>query len=873
MRSLERLFSLIVVCFVFFASCKENEKNVYETIRLSTDWQLFPSGTTEPEGSFLSKNMDQDITYYKAAVPSTVMGTLTENGKYKDIFINNNIAEVDRTQFDRSWWYRTSFEMPSHSQDQHTFLLFEGISYYANIWLNGTLIASQDSIYGSFRRFELDITDYIQEKNILAVEVFRAQPGDPNIGFADWNPRPSDENMGIFRPVSVITTGEVRMKNTVVRSKVNTQTLDEAWLTIESEIENLSDNDIKGLINGDIGDGISFSFPLELSAHEKRKVTLTSKEIPELHITNPRLWWCNNLGEPELYDLDISFHKNDTVTCRDTVAFGIREIESLLTAEGHREFRLNGQKVLLKSAGWTDDIFLRDTPESNEQQIRMVKDMNLNMIRFEGFWGNSSNVYDLCDRYGLMAIIGWSCHWEWEAYFGKPCSEEFGCIQSQEDIELISKSFSDQVIWLRNHPSIIAWMPGSDMLPVPELEEKYLAFLKAEDDRPYIGAAKMRKSVLSGITGTKMAGPYEYVGPNYWYIDKHYGGAFGFNTETGTGAQLPVIESLRKFIPEDKLWPIGNEYSLHCTTSSTAMNNLDVLTEVINNKYGEADNLEDFLQKADLLNYDGTRAMFEAFRVNLTNTTGIVQWMLNSAWPSLYWQLYDYYQIPTSGYYGTKKANNVLQMIYNYGDNSISAVNESRVDAENYKATIKIYDLKSNLINEQVIKVNLKSNTAGKILKLDPIFQPVFISMELHNSSNEKVADNFYCISDVVDEYDWERTNWVHTPIKKYSDFKVLSQLPYRNLQYSLKKEEKNNISRFIIRLKNDSPSISFFNMLKLKDEQGNLIPSALWSDNYISFEPQQEKEIVCTVENKYLQDKTVLIEIKGWNGEIYNIQ
>ena len=121
-----------------------------------------------------------------------------------------------------------------------------------------------------------------------------------------------------------------------------------------------------------------------------------------------------------------------------------------------------------------------------------------------------------------------------------------------------------------------------------------------------------------------MAGPYEYVAPNYWYAREAPGGAFGFNTETGIGAQLPVIESIRKMIPADKLWPLNDVWNYHCTASTTAMNNLDVLTENINARYGEAKDLNDYLLKADLLNYEGTRAMFEALRVNVPRTTRFV---------------------------------------------------------------------------------------------------------------------------------------------------------------------------------------------------------------------------------------------------------
>ena len=189
------------------------------------------------------------------------------------------------------------------------------------------------------------------------------------------------------------------------------------------------------------------------------------------------------------------------------IAFGVRQIDSYLTEENYRGFILNGKKVLIKGAGWTDDIFLRNPDERNFTEVAHVKHMNLNAIRFENVWGTSQNIYDICDQLGVFALVGWSCHWEWEVYTGKP-NDRYGCISSAEDMTLIAESFKDQVLWLRNHPSIIGWYAASDMLPRPELEQKYLDILAEIDStRPYMVHAGSAKSPLSGPAGMKMWGP------------------------------------------------------------------------------------------------------------------------------------------------------------------------------------------------------------------------------------------------------------------------------------------------------------------------------------------------------------------------------
>ena len=640
-----KLIILILTHSYCFMSCTNVDNPIHNKVVLNDGWQVQAAEQVMSDGQTLSSEQVSTEGWYEATVPSTIMGVLTANGLYEDILEGTNYLQADNSPFKGAWWYRTTFTLPTMGGDEFVKLLFDGVNYRANIWLNGVQLAGKDSVFGTFHTYSFDITPYAKEKNTLAVEVFRAEDGEPNIGFVDWNPRPLDESMGIFREVSLVKTRQVDMTNTWVKTEVNTQTLDEADLFISTQLQNLSDHPVSGTLEGKI-ENIKFKVPIALNPHESKTVMLSPSDIPQLHIEHPRLWWCNTLGNPELYNLDLAFIINDKVSCEEDITFGIRQIETYLTPDGHKGIMLNGQRVLIKSAGWTDDIFLRDTPESNELQVNYVKDMNLNSIRFENIWGTSQNIYDLCDQYGLLALVGWSCQWEWESYMGIP-DNEFGCIYSDENINLLSQYFHDQVIWLRNHPSVVAWLVGSDKLPHPRLEEKYLELASQLDNRPYIGAAKTLVSEISGPTGTKMNGPYEYVGPNYWYIDTLYGGAFGFNTETSPGPSIPVYESIRRMVPSNELWPMGKSWDYHCTTSTTDMNTMNTMTQIINEKLGEATDLETYLKSAHWLNYEATKSMFEAFRVNKKEGTGIVQWMLNSAWPSMYWQLYDYYNIPT----------------------------------------------------------------------------------------------------------------------------------------------------------------------------------------------------------------------------------
>ncbi|NDV57881.1 glycoside hydrolase family 2 [Bacteroides sp. 519] len=829
------------------------------------DWKVQSSEKATAPGSEISTPNATVSNWYNGFVPSTIMGVLTQNGLYKDVLTGLNYKEIDRTPFNCSWWYRKEFTLPLLTDNQHARIHFDGISYYANVWLNGVQIASRNELYGPFRQFSFDVTPYLAENNTLAVEVFRAQPGDPNIGFVDWNPRPADESMGIFREVYLEVFNVVEMKNTYVHSKVNTQTLDEAWLTVETTLKNYSDKKVKGKLLGQYEEK-EFTIPVLLEAGEEKVVKLTSEEVEELYIENPRIWWCNNLGTPEMYELKLQFETDGKISDSDTIPFGIREIKDYFITKDDRGFMLNGKKVLIKSAGWTDDIFLRDTPVTNEIQVQYVKDMNMNSIRLENIWGTSQNIYDLCDKYGLLVLVGWSCQWEWKNHLGGPV-DKYGGIKTEKDMELIANSFRDQVVWLRNHPSIIAWYVGSDMTPRPALEEKYLKVLKEVDRlRPYVAAASKRNSSVTGSTGMKMNGPYEYVGPNYWYEDNKYGGAFGFNTETGIGAQLPVIESLKKMIPEDKLWPLNEYWDYHCTRS---MKSLDILTETIEKKYGKATDLNDYLRKANLLNYEGTKAMFEAFRVNVPKTTGIVQWMLNSAWPSLYWQVYDYYLIPTAAYYGIKRGNMPQQLIYNYKDNGIYYVNEGIVPVER-KARIALYGPDSQLIQEANIDFRVEVDLSKKVFQLDSIAANVFLALELYDKEGAFIARNFYCLSGTKDQHDWDKTNWVRTPLKAYADFKALSSMPTATLDVKSSVETQDTNHVVTLEVTNSSSVISLMTRFVLRNNKGDVIYPVFWDDNYTSILPGEQRTVQLTV-NSSLTDNSSLF-VSAWNMPESNV-
>jgi exo-1,4-beta-D-glucosaminidase len=373
-------------------------------------------------------------------------------------------------------------------------------------------------------------------------------------------------------------------------------------------------------------------------------------------------------------------------------------------------------------------------------------------------------------------------------------------------------------------------------------------------------------SKYSGPTGVKMNGPYEYVAPVYWYCDTINGGAFGFNTETGPGAQVPVMESIKRMIPADQLWPLNTAWDYHCTHSKQGFNTMKVTAEMLEKRYGKPSGLDDFLQKADAQGYEAMRAMFEAFRVRLPKTTGIIQWMLNSAWPSTYWQLYDYYLLPTSAYYAVRKANEPLQLMYDYQNNSVFAVNETMQNAENLKATIRIFDLNSKLLFLKEVNFSVNTNKSEKVFALEPITGAAFLDITLTSNKGKQMGRNFYWLSDKPDVFAWDKTTWAYTPLKGFADHTALESLPLTKVLASYKKSDKGGKQELTVTLENQSNTIAFFINLSVLHQTGNQIFPLFWDDNYISLLPGEKRDIKCYIPKTSLKTADYELKLSGWN-------
>jgi len=891
---IRQFYSIIAICifivpFLFTSGCKKSEMQLTSTEKvLSSDWKMQPANKlTGTDEKLIAENGFDTQSWYDAMVPGTVMGALSTNKVIEDATFGINMQKVDAGQFKQPWWFRTTFKLTADELKKDVSLRFNGINYRADLWVNGKKVVGMNTFAGTFRMFTFNINPYIQEgENTVALQMLQHADGEYSIGFVDWNPLPLDRNLGIYREVFLEINGGIKIRSPFIYSKVDTVSKSAADLYFQTEIVNTSDQPIDGIVRVDF-EVAQVEKKVTVPANDTLHCAFSPADFNQLSVKNVELWWPNGMGKAKLYQLKTEFIAGNKIMDRVEKKYGIRKIRSYLNADKNRTFEINGKFVLLKGGGWADDIFLRDTRKSVESQMRYIQHINLTSIRCEGFWGKDENLYELCDEYGILVMIGWNCHWEWEEYLLKPTHEKYGGAVTPKDIDLLAASWKDQMLWLRNHPSIYVWMLGSDKLPHPDLERRYIdLFAKYDPSRTYItsagGAGTENNNIvaevplvsdISGPTGMKMLGPYAWTPPHYWFTDTNLGGAYGFNTETCPGASIAPLASLKKMMPEEALWPIDRKYwEYH--TGRNQFTSLDRDINAINARYGKSSGIEEFAYKAQVNNYEIMRPQFEAFIAHKPKSTGLVQWQLNSAWPKLIWQLFDTYLQPNGSFYGVKKACNPLHAIYRYGFDDIYLANEDLQTAKNLTVKIRIFDINSKEIFADNWQGEIPSNISKFIYKLPEIKNLTavyFLDLRIFNQENKELDNSIYWLSQKKDVLDYEaskKLEWpFYTPTSQFADYTALDRLPKVKMEYQYDYTKDDQFGRIKLAVKNPSETIAFFNFMDVIDPQTQspILP-IYWDDNYVTLLPGETR----TYEAKFFlsdfKGEKPVLEIRGWN-------
>jgi exo-1,4-beta-D-glucosaminidase len=869
-------------------------------IELDRGWDVQSSRKVTEGGEILSSPAFQPKGWYKAAVPSTVVGAQVAAGEFPDPYFGMNLRQLpgmtypigynsfNNLPMDKdspyacSWWYRKEFELPQAFAGRTVWLRFEGINYRANIWLNGRKIADASATAGAYRAHEFEVTkaSIPAEANVLAVEVFPPTETDLAVNWVDWNPTPPDKNMGLWGRVSVITSGPVSVRHPQVVTHFPDPSLQQADLTVMADLRNASEDAVQGVIEASVG-AVRVRHDVKLKAKEARSIALSPDRFPELQVRRPELWWPAEMGTPTLQDLVVTFSIDGAVSDEQRARFGIREVTSELTDRGHRLFRVNGRPILVRGGAWAKDMLLRPfSRERLEAELEYVRDMHLNTLRFEAQL-ETDEFFDLTDEKGILVMAGWCCCDVWEKWDKWPAG----------NLEIATESLRSQILRLRRHPSMLMWLNGSDGPPPPDVERAYLQVLKETAwPNPIVSSAAAVPTAVSGLSGVKMTGPYDYEPPSYWLSanvkegaptppldNTRYGGAFGFNTETGPGPAIPPLESLRKMLPQEHLWPIDAFWSYHAP--GERFQELGRFTQAMNATYGRPSGLGEFLKKAQAMVYDGERAMFEAHGRNKYTATGLIHWMLNNAWPSIYWHLYDYYLYPAAGYFAAKKACEPLHVQYSYDDGSVVVVNSRREKAFGLAVKAQVYDFGLKELFSREVKADVEADSSSRVLALPPFpSEPAaavyFARLSLRDAAGHDQSTNFYWLPARPSTIDWDKIDdTAYAPIATFEDMTALNRLPPATLTATAALEKNTATDYVRIVLQNPGSSLAFQVHVGIRKagESDEVLP-VLWEDNYLALMPGESRALTARYLGRGVLGARPELWIEGWNVEPFSI-
>jgi exo-1,4-beta-D-glucosaminidase len=850
-------------------------------ITLREGWTVQSSAKVSAGGEAVSSAAFDASGWYKTSVPNTVFAALVENGVYKDPYFGMNLRSVPGVSYAIGsefanqempqdspyavpWWYRKEFEVPPAFRGKTVWLAFRGINYRADIWINGKKVAGSDQVVGAFRRYEFDVTSFVKvdAKNVVAVEVSAPHANELGITWVDWNPTPPDKDMGLWQEVVLSASGPVAVRHPAVESKLDLPATDSAHLTARVELQNASNASVKGVLRGTILGAavpIEFSEDVELKAGEHRGIAITPETAASLNVQNPRLWWPYQMGKPYLHKLTMEFVPGSgAASDKVTIAFGIVQTDSELTPDGYRLFKVNGKSVLVRGGGWAPDMMLRINQSRREAEFRYVQEMGLNTIRLEGKLEDETFM-ERADRDGILVMAGWCCCDAWEKW-GK---------WGEENKRVSVDSLRDQILRLRSHPSLLVWLNGSDNPPPPDRENAYLQVEKENNwAKPIISSATAKKTEPTGESGVKMSGPYEYVSSNYWLLDTKAGGGYGFNTETSPGPAVPPLEELKSMFPPDKLWPVNEFWDFHA--GGGKFKNIQVFTNALEKRYGKAKEAADLAWKSQAMTYEGQRAMFEAYGRNKYKSTGIIQWMLNNAWPGLIWHLYDYDLRPAGGYFGSKKALELVHIQFSYDDRSVAIVSGKQEGLKGLKVLAKMYDSSMKEVFSREAYSDVLPDGVTKSFRVsepEGITPTYFLNLQLFSSSGELLSRNFYWLSSKPDVPDFSKTEWYYTPLTEFADFAALQDLPKATVTAAMSVSDAANEIAARVTLENTGSGLAFLVRLRLlKGKDGAEVLPIFFDDNYLSLLPGEKREIIVHVRKSDLGRAKPVLAVDGFN-------
>ncbi|MGZ9928409.1 glycosyl hydrolase 2 galactose-binding domain-containing protein [Streptomyces sp. NC-S4] len=831
--------------------------------------------------------------WHRAGPRSTVLAALVADGTHPDPFYSTDQQRIPRRDFAGPWWYRSDFTLPDASA--RTSLDFSGVVSAADVYVNGRRVASAAEVAGVYTRHELDITGLVRAgTNTVA---FRIQPNDPRkhltLGWLDWLQPPPDANMGIVRDVLVRRRGPVSLHDAhvVTGLDVASPASGPAELTVKARVRNDSREAVTATVTAAIGGsgtgaggtgagGIVLREEVTLRAGETRALVFAPDRHRQLRLQRPALWWPAGMGPQNLYALRLTATVAGTRSDSARHSFGIRDVRAPLDSAGARQYSINGRPLLIRGAGWSADELLRWDTMAAEDRIKAALDAGLNAFRLEGHI-EPDEFFDLADRHGMLVLPGWECCDKWEGPVNPTGSGEKW---NAADRLTARASMAAEAARLRDHPSVLSFLIGSDFAPDAGTERDYLEALRAADwPTPVVPAASAVTTPLSGPSGMRMTGPYDWVPPSYWY-DKREGGATGFNSETSAGPSIPTLDTLRRTLSPaelETLWTSPAAPQYHRSPSRT-FSTLRLFNEALTRRYGAPRSLRDYVAKAQLGQYENVRAQFEAYARNANDatapSTGLVYWMFNSGWTSLHWQLVDRYLDLGGAYYGARKANEPLHVQYSYDDRTVAVINRRAAAVSGLTARVTLFGTDGTSLYDRTVRGLRVGGNGARTTALTVPAVPAsadrrdatyLVRLTLTDSAGREVSRNVYWLSTRPDVLDYGASDWYHTPTTAYGDLTGLSSLAAATVTATARTtRHAGSVSTTTVTVRNagrgSTPAL--LTDLHLVDGRDEPVLPVRWNDNQISLWPGESAVLTAHHRTADAAGPPLRVRISGWN-------
>lgn len=811
-------------------------------------WQLQRASEVQAGGVEIASPAYKAEGWVTATVPGTVLTSYKNVGALADPNYADNQLMISESFFNSNFWYRNEFQVPTSFKRDRVFLNFDGINWKANVYLNGKQVGRLE---GAFIRGKFDVTDCVKEgTNVLAVEIIKnahigaikeknKQSTDFNGGILgadnptfhatigwDWIPTMRGRNIGIWNDVFLTTTGKVTVQDPYVQTQFALPDTTQARLTAEVVVKNHDGRDVSGVLQGRVGD-VTFEQPVELRAGEERTVVFDADRFPQLQVKNPRLWWPNGYGTPYLYDANFTFKVGEEVSDARDFKVGIRQM-TFNEDGGVLNLYVNGRRFIGRGGNWGfSESNLNYRGREYETAVAYHADMNFTMLRnWVGMIGDEE-LYDACDKYGIMI---WQDFW-----LANPAD---GPDPYYPDMFIANAE--DYVKRIRSHASIGLYCGRNEGFP-PETIDKALRRIVKEEHPGMHYISSSADDVVSGH------GPYRML-PAKTYFTLETGND-KFHSERGMPNVLTYESFLRTYSPEG-IWPQSHQWGMHDYTLEGAQGATS-FNEIIATGYGQPESAKEFADLAQWVNYDGHRSLFES---RSKNRMGLLMWMSHSCWPSMVWQTYDYYFEPTAAYFAIKKASEPLHIQWNPATDEVEVVNYHAGLRPGLKARVQVLNMDATVAWEKEATVDSREDTTEKCIKLefpDGLSQVHFIKLTLEENG-KAVSENFYHRSKVENNY------------------QALKQLPKVSLRAQTQYDKGDDgewKAEVTVENRSDAPAL----MVRLNivgDKDGKQFLPIFYSDNYFALLPGETKVVRVHWKDVDTRGNAPLLKVSGYNVE-----